>query len=260
MTRRAATAQRCLYILAASLLACSSPRPSPEYERARSLWTEIVAARPQAPAEDPRADEVLALLRRVPHDSADAPAAAELRERIEAERREVAADRARRERLAAGAAAPAPPLPPPARGLATVSGRGSPEADASPPPLPPGLKLEEFRSRYGTCFDDAGPATVTMPDAGPREGVVWLMKDDARCREAYPRLAGQVAVFVGGALAGVRPREELRRVETRREAEVVPLPDGGVGMRVDGGIVPLAPNARVLPVDGGPAADAGGAR
>jgi hypothetical protein len=249
--------------------ACSAPPPSGEYDRARSAWAEIVSSRPQSPAEDPRADEVLALLRQVRPGSADSAAAAELRERIEAARRDAADERARRDQLAARAAAPPPataPLAAAPGGAAAaprppgVGGGGAPPIEVAAPPLPPGMKLEDFRAAYGACFEDAGPATVTGPDGGPRAGGVWLMKDDPRCRAAHPGLVGQVAVFAGGALLGVSPRAELKRVETRREVELAPLPDGGTGMRVDGGVVPLPPGATVLPGGAAPSPDAGSAR
>jgi hypothetical protein len=252
MDRRTVKLSLGVVLAAALAVACSRPRPSPDYERARSLWTELVRAHPEAPAADPRADEVLAMLARVPGDSVDASAAAALRVRIEGERRELAEERARREALERRAGIPAPPVvavvPGPGAGRGADGGQGTPSVE-----LTPGMKLEDFRKLHGTCFDDAGPVQLTATDAAPRSGEMWVMKGDPACRDAHPRLADQAVLFAGGILAGVSPLGSLERVEVRREVELAPLPDGGMGMVVDGGVVPLPPGARLLPSDGGSA-------
>jgi hypothetical protein len=224
----------------------------------------MVRHHPEGPADDPRADEVLALLERVPKDSVDALAASSLRERIEGERREAAAERARREKAVARAAVPAPPI---AGGAMTVAGGamtvaggamtvpgGAPAAPApATADVSPGTTLDAFRAAYGECFGSAGPVQVGAADAGLRPGEMWVMKDDQGCRDAHPRLVGQAVLFVGDALAGVSPLAALKRVEVRREVDLGALPDGGTGMVVDGGVVPLPPGAKLLRVDGGTA-------
>jgi hypothetical protein len=235
------------------VVACSRPRSSPEYERAQTLWTEVVRSRPEAPAADPRADEVLALLERVPANSLDASAAAALRERIEGERRELAEERARREGLRQRAAMPAPPVAAPAPVPAPVAGGGAAGGQGSAPELAPGMKLEDFRRLVGACFDSAGPVQLTGADAAPRAGEMWVMKNEAACRDAHPRLAGQAVLFAGGILEGLSPLGNLKRIEVRQEVELAPLPDGGTGMVVDGGVVPLPPGARLVVPDGGAA-------
>ena len=239
----------CLRALAAGALAllaaCSHPQPSPDYERARQLWTALVQSRGDAAAEDPRADEVLSLLDRVPKDSADAAAAAELRGRIEGERKAHEEELARRQKLVAGAGAiPAAPLPE----------SRAPAAEPQPvqaPPLVPGMKLEAFRDAYGECFEPKGPVQISTADGGgSRGGERWALKDDAACREKHGQLSGQAVLFTDGALVGVAPAASAKKVEVVRRIEVAPLPDGGLGERVDGGVVPLPPGARLV-LDGG---------
>jgi hypothetical protein len=229
----------------AMLLACSRPQPSPDYDRAAQLWTSVVQARGDAAAEDPRADEVLALLERVPRDSADAAAAAELRGRIEGERKAHVEELTRRQKLVAGAGA----IPSaPAESAQAV-------AEPRPPPTPglaPGMTLEAFRENYGDCFESRGPVQLTSPDGGaPSSGQMWVMKDDEGCKEKHPQLAGQAALFAAGALVGVAPAASAKKVQVVRQIEVAPLPDGGLGERVDGGVVPLPPGAELV-LDGGP--------
>jgi len=245
---------RPLALLAAvALLACSRPQPSAEYEHARQLWTGLVQARADDAAEDPRADEVLALLDRVPPDSADATAAAELRARIEGERKARSEERARREKLVAGAGA----------ALATP-GAGAPEpgapagaaqdVEARPPvgvPLAIGMKLDDFRAAYGRCFEERGPVQLTGADGGAAHpAAMWVMKDDEACRKELAPLAGQAVLFADGALAGVAPAASARKVETRRQVQLGRLPDGGLGIREGGKVVPVPAGAKLV-VDGG---------
>jgi hypothetical protein len=232
------------------LLACPRPQPSADYDRARQLWTTLVQERGYAAAEDPRADEVLALLDRVPKDSLDASAAAELRGRIEGERKAHVEELARRQKLVAGAGS-APSVP---SGSTAPSESAAPAAEPRAPAvaaLVPGMKLEAFREGYGDCFASRGPVQVTSPDGGAaRAGEMWAMKDDAACRDKHPQLAGQAVLFAGGAMVGVAPVSSAKQVKVSRRVELAPLPDGGLGERVDGGVVPLPPGAEII-LDGG---------
>ena len=234
----------------AVLLACSRPQPSADYERARQLWTSLVQTRGEVAAEDPRADEVLALLDLVPKENPDAPAAAELRGRIEGERKSHVEELARRQKLVAGAGE-APGMPA-GSGAAAAEGPAEPGPTAAPvPALALGMKLDEFRASFGDCFDSKGPVQLSSPDGGsPRAGQMWVMKDEEGCRGKYPQFAGQAALFADGALAGVSPAASAKRVEIVRQIELGTLPDGGLGERVDGGVVPLPQGARLL-LDGG---------
>jgi hypothetical protein len=180
-------------------------------------------------------------------DSADAQAAAELRGRIEGERKAHLEELARRQQLVAGAGA--------ARGMPGPREEAAAPRPAPLPALAPGMKLEVFREVYGECFASRGPVQMSTPDGGaPRSGEMWVMKDDAKydaaCREKHPTLAGQAVLFEGGALVGLAPAASAKRTQVVREVELAPLPDGGMGERVDGGVVPLPPGAEII-LDGG---------
>jgi hypothetical protein len=243
-----------------ALLACSSrPQHSPDYARAAALWTELVRARPGDAAEDPRATQVLQLLAAVPADSLDSVAAADLRRRIEADVDAAAAERARRAALLSSAEAMRSP---PQVALAPAIATPPPSPEVPVDPVAVGMKAEDFRAKHGGCFERRGEADVTAEDGGTHRGEVWLMKDDPECRERHAPLVGKAVLTANGAVAGVAPvgdavRPPARRdvsvpSELRRTVELAELPDGGLGMVVDGRVVPLPPGARVVSAaDGG---------
>jgi hypothetical protein len=234
----------------AALVACSRPRPSPEYDEARQRWTALVREQGDAAAEDRRAEDVIGLLARVPPESADAASAAELRARIDGERRARAEERERRARLVESAGAP-PAMP--AAGAA--AGPASAPAERPPPAAPwlvPGMKLEEFRAQAGDCFERRGPMQVGSPDGGPPSaGEAWALRDDAACQERYAAASGKLVLFAQGALAGVALPSAVRTVETRERVQLGTLPDGGIGIRTDAGVVPPPPGAHIVPDDAG---------
>jgi hypothetical protein len=240
----------------AALLACSRPRPSPEYDEARQRWTALVRERGDAAADDRRVEDVLGLLARVPPASADAASAAELRARIDAERKAGAEELLRRTRLVAGAAAL--PAMPAAGGVAAspASAPVEPRAPAATS-LVLGMRLEEFRAQAGDCFETRGPIQVGSSDGGPpAAGEAWTLRDDAACQERYPGTSGKLVLFAQGALAGVALPSAARTVERRERVELGVLPDGGVGIRTDAGVVPAPPGAHIVPdqvgvLDGG---------
>jgi hypothetical protein len=230
----------------AALLACARPQPSPEYEKARAIWHQLVQERGLDAASDPRSDEVLVLLGRVDAGSLDASEAATLRHAIEGDRRARAEELAHRQELVAKAAkpTPAPVLP-----QAAVEVAPPP---AAPPPLKLGMKLEDFRASHGDCFAARGPVQYPAPDGGtPRMGDLWGLKDDAACREKYAPWVGQVALFSKGTLAGEYPVSSVKQVEVRRKIQVGKLPDGRMGERLPSGeVVPLPEGVKLEPIDG----------
>jgi hypothetical protein len=223
--------------LLASLLACSrSPKPSPDYERARSLWTTVVVERGMDAGDDPRAEEVLALLDRVPNESPDAAAAADIRSRISSLRKDSEAERERRARVLGRLDGSTGAQPSEDTSGAAAPGR---------PALAMGMKLEEFRVACGECVEPKGPVKLEAAGGAHRDGEMWVLKDGDDCRARHPQLVDRAAVFVGGALASLSPLSSMRTVEVRRQVELAPLPGGGQGMVVDGKVVPLPPGSKV---------------
>jgi len=245
----------------AALVACSRPRPSPEYEEARQRWAAIAREQGDAAAEDPRADAVLALLARVPAESLDAPGAAELRARIEGERKARAEERERRARLVAAAGAP-PAMPSTGGapgGAGASAGAPAAAAAAAPPALAPGTPLDAFRAATGACFERRGPIQIGAPDGGaPAPGEAWALRADAACQERWAAASGKLVLFTKGALAALAPASAARTVETRERVKLGTLPDGGVGILTDAGVVAPPPGAQIVP--DAPGAPDGGRR
>jgi hypothetical protein len=218
----------------AALLACSKPAPSPDYAAARRLHADLLAAHPSDAATRPEMDEVVARLDRVPADSADASAAAELRARIEAERAAAAQDAARRAALVAG-----------------VQPGGVRPPDAPPLRIAPGLSLAELRAGEGACFESRG--TVEMIEGEQKQPAEALrLVESPDCAERHPAQVGKVLLFAGDRLAAIRPAEDVKtppptRVEkVERLGEVVDLPGGKRGVRrPDGSVEPIPEGAEV---------------
>jgi hypothetical protein len=242
---------RTLVLACAAAAACHRPAPSPDFERARQAWTALVQERGDDAAEDARAGDVLALLGRVPADSLDAAAAQELRDRIERERQAREGERRRRAELVAKAGAPTEA---PAVGAAPAP---APEAAVQPRAPEPieglavGTKLDAFRAAHEGCVEPRGPVRLAGRDGGGAAGETWALKPGEPCATRFHHLAGQLVVFAGGALAGVSPATAVKRVDVRENVELGRLPDGGVGIRTDGGVVPPPAGSRVEVLDGG---------
>ncbi len=206
---------------------------------------EIVARFADDADERPEMDEVLALLDRVPADSVDAPAAAELKGRILENRRRLEARAAERRRAVEAAGRPADWVAP--------SGEGGGAAGAARPAIAAGMKLDDFKAAYGDCFEWKTEIQIQRGDGGvlaPR-GEAWGLKRDPACKERHAAQADQVVLFANGSLVTVRPASEVTRTEiqeqvtTRREVWGTRLPDGGIQV-LDGGpaAMPTAGEAR----------------
>jgi hypothetical protein len=196
------------------LAGCSRPAaPSPEYAEARRRHAEVVAAHPADAAARPEMGAVLDLLARVPPGSPDAPAAAELRARIEEERGRLVEEAARRDALAASAARP-PPMPPDA----SPPGASAPAAQpGSALRLQPGLALEAFREQAGDCFEKKTDLEI-VEDTRTRAGEAWALRAVVGCAERHPAYVGQYVLFADGAYVSTRPQVEAQRVERKLPA------------------------------------------
>ncbi len=244
--------------LAASTACQRTPGPpSPEYAEARARHLALVTRFADDADAQPEMDQVLALLERVPADSVDAPAARELASRIAEGRQRLAAEQAERARRIA-AAGPAQWAP--AAGAPGAGGSTAPQAESAL--IAPGMKLEEFRSAHGDCFEPGSAIQIEIQGAdggtATRPGEVWALKGDPACQERYPGQVGQVVVFSQGALLALRPAGDLKAAVKKVPGKVEVysrLPDGGTrvveGAQLlpDGG-VSLPDGGRIFP-DGG---------
>jgi len=249
-----------LLALAAAAAACSRPQPSPDYQEARRRHAALLQQSPLDAYEQPDMAAVLELLERVPRESLDAEAAADLRQRILGERQALADQAARRARMLAGAAAPTADIP-------TAGGAGSASAapataeavpataDARPPSeLAGGTSLADFQKSRGPCFEARAPARLVR-DGKTVEGEAWALRDDPACRKQNPAEVGRLVVFSGGKLvevaeaAAAKAQPMQKAIEgTRRPDGTVALPEGtqlppGATVKWDPPTAPAAPPA-----------------
>jgi hypothetical protein len=215
-----------LAVLVLSCTGCSRHRdPSPEFSRASESFNQLYAQRLDDAFLDPKMREVEALLQRVPANSLDAQAAADLLSRIREGRARM--QKALDDAQAAAAAARTPstvsnaprePSTEPAPKLTVV-----PPPDAGPPEaLQPtaGMPLAEFNRRFADCFQIAGP--VDVQGAGARDS--YELVDVSRCRTEHPRFMDAIVVADGQAIIGVVPKSALVR-----PPPPPPVQDGGAG-------------------------------
>jgi hypothetical protein len=228
--------------LAASLCACHRPQPSPEYRQARDRHFEILASYPLDAYARPEMDEVLSLLERVPPDSLDAEAAASLRDKIVGERRAIAEERVRREKLIESAGKPSTWVAGPAGGAGGGPGGGGsgdapPAGDAAvgqggqgparpPSQLAAGTPLAAFQKEQGGCFEAKAPARIGQREGKPLEGEAWGLKDDESCRKAHPAEVGRLALFADGKLVEVREAGEAKATPVTQAVKGVVGKDG----------------------------------
>ena len=192
---------------------CSRKEPSPEYTRASERFNKLYAKELDDAYVDPAMREVEALLERVPTDSLDSQAAAQLLARIRENRTRIEqASKDRDQALAEARTAPTfsgrsvspPPAPPPAAGprLPAPPDAGAPMAPSA------GMSTRDFNRLFGDCFEPAGPVEVT--GRGTRDS--FTMLDSSRCRTAMPGMANSVVLADSQTVLGVVPKAALQRV------------------------------------------------
>jgi len=220
-----------LVLLGLSLLGCPKParKSSPEYQKARGIWFELLGQKKLTEAYlSPEAEEVLALLDRVDQASLDYKMAGDLKAEIQKGRSEAKAGEVATQALLAKATHPNP------EGSGTA--RPPQRPDLVPPPVTadagvaiasepkPGMSEQEFLSRFGRCFEVMREATVSgVP------GKVWSLQQDlSKCRSDFPSFASRSVVVVNGKVDAIRPTEELVPKQYRL---------------IEGKLVPVDPNA-----------------
>ena len=200
-------------VLLLLIAGCSRKEPSPEYTRASERFNKLYAKELDDAYVDPAMREVEALLERVPADSLDSQAAAQLLARIRENRTRIEqASKDREKALAEARTAPTfsgqsvspQPAPPPAAGS-----RPPVPPDAGAPMAPSaGMTTREFNRLFGDCFEPAGPVEVS--GRGTRDS--FAMVDSYRCRTAMPGMANSVVLADGQTVLGVVPKTALQRV------------------------------------------------
>jgi len=213
--------------VAASVAACRrTSGPSLEFVEASGLHDRLVLNQGDAAYSDPQMGQVETLLKQVPQDSPDSPAAQELLAKIAAERTRI------EEEAAAAAAVQAEPPEPvfdeeDEEEEAAEAAAEPPDAGYSQPAV--GMTLSEFQQKFSRCFQ-TGPQ-VMLSGVGMRDS--WVMKDIANCRDSHPDFVGAMVLFDAGKVSGF----------ARQSAGTLRLPDGGI----PSGQRPPEPSPQVRP-------------
>ncbi|HTS82917.1 MAG TPA: hypothetical protein VMH40_20135 [Myxococcaceae bacterium] len=218
-------------VLLLALAGCARKEPSPEFTRASERFNKLYAKELDDAYVDPAMHEVEALLDKVPADSLDAQAAAQLLSRIRENRARI--EQAAREREKAMADARTPPTltgpsvsppPPPPGGSGSARPPAPPAPDAGPPAAPSaGMAMRDFNRLFGDCFEPAGPVEVN--GRGTRDS--YAMVDSDRCRRAMPGLTNSVVLADSQTVMGVIPKAALQRTLVDGGAPTPAPPDAG---------------------------------
>jgi hypothetical protein len=213
-------------------VACRKPaKPSEAYAQAHTRFGKLYGEKGDNVFLDPELAQVEALLDQVPADSLDAPAANELRTRIQTGKQQAQAQEKAKADAMAQARQPGQ-LPP---GFNTGS---------SPSPAPSAAEPVEEEPDTGTAVADAGTG---VPGVGSPEAVLassgcfqkgeplevkgrgrrdrWELADRPACRQQYASLQDQVLIIEEGKVLAQVPRSAI---------QAIPV-DGGTGGPTDGG-------------------------
>lgn len=211
-------------LLAVAPVACRKPaKPSEAYSQAYSRFGKLYAEKGDDAFVDPAISEVESLLSQVPADSLDAPAANDLRTRIQNGKQQAEA----RQKAKADALAQArqPTQMPSGFNSAPSTAPSTPEEpeepedaskDAGTAGVPGiGTPVAQLASGFSGCFQKGEPLEVT--GRGTRDR--WELADRPACRQQYGSLQDQVMIIEDGKVLGMVQKSAIRELPS----------DGGTG-------------------------------
>jgi hypothetical protein len=207
-------------LVVAAPVACRKPaQPSEAYTQAHTLFGKLYGARGDEAFLDPQMDQVESLLSQVPSDSLDAPAAHDLRARIQAGKQQAQArEKAKNDALASArtptnvppgfgsSSEQAPPAPTPSE--------EAPEAQAEPPDAGtggmPGIgtPVAQLASGFSGCFQKG--EQIDVKGRGLRDR--WELQDRAACRQQYASLQEQVLIIEEGKVLALVSKSAIQAI------------------------------------------------
>lgn len=196
---------------------CNRAKPSLEYAEAAGQHSILVARLGDDAYVDDEMTRVEELLHKVPAQSTDAAAAAQLLALIASERKRIEAEAAAHQReldaalrvtdLPDSPRTPEPVAPPP----------DAPDAGGSWE-LTAGMTVDEMKKASGDCFSSTGPIKLRKTDGTDLDGQLYERRDSEPCRTRYEQYTGRMLVFRDGKLAGNFGKNELQREPAPRPA------------------------------------------
>jgi hypothetical protein len=215
-------------LVVAAPVACHKPaRPSEAYAQAHTRFGKLYAEKGDDAFVDPELAQVESLLDQVPADSMDAPAAKELRARIQTGKQQAEAQ----QKAKADAMAEARQIP---SGFNSApSSAPAPSASEPPDEAPhagtdggtagvPGVGTPEAQLASSGCFLKGEPLEVK--GRGRRDR--WELADRPACRQQYAPLQDQVLIIEDGKVLAQVPRSSI---------QAIPADGGTGGPSSDGG-------------------------
>lgn len=198
MNRRAAI---CLLAMLAAAGCRKRPSgPDANYQEASRIYQQLYASQLDDAYGDPRIETVIAQLKQVDPSSVDAEAAQTLLGNIQRGKEALAADRARRDKMAAAAEASA------SKAMGSIdtarivaANQPPPPVDAGPPPDPygPGALVATINNATGGCLADGEP----FQERGTKvTGTIYRLAPDYSCQSRLPGFAGQAVLVVDGKI------------------------------------------------------------
>jgi hypothetical protein len=214
---------------AVGAVGCKKPQPSVDYAEAESLFSTLYASKLDDAYLDPQMAKIEELLGKVPANSRDQAAAAELLRKITTERARVTAENAARKATIDEALKPmavafdsTPLAPVPKDEPPPDAGDETPAVDAGATQPETGMSTAEFQRKFSGCFSQG--TSVELVGHGLCE--TYELKDISNCRDRHPGYAAMLVVVGDGKILTLAAKADA--------VERVRLPDGGLGS-MDGG-------------------------
>lgn len=206
-------------LLLAAPVACRKPaKPSEAYAQAHTRFGKLYAEKGDGAFVDPALSEVESLLDQVPADSLDAPAANDLRARIQAGKQQARArDKAKADALAQATQPSqmpsgfntAPSTPAPQRSEPPQEEDSDAGTDAGTAGMPgPGTPAAQLASGFSGCFQKG--ESLEVKGRGMRDR--WELADRPACRQQYASLQDQVLIIEDGKVLGMAPRSAIQEL------------------------------------------------
>lgn len=209
-------------IAAFVFLACSKPKPSAEYAESQATWDSLTTRLGDDAYKDPEMDQVVALLGKVPSDSADAAAAAALKAKIASERERIDKEAKTRKSDLDVLRAPVvdtggEPYVPPEPEPGPAAPKEDPVEASGQPQI--GLPYDEFSKKFGGCFTEGEMIMVSNLGVKAR---AFKLNSGEECGKRHSTFGDKWVLFNEGKLLGMVAKDTVKQVPVGPPAGAAP--------------------------------------